>query len=356
MGTFSSLNNAGMVSKLLRVIVAAAAFAVGVLFGTVYRHVQQQPLAAEAEVTPAPAPEIFQTYPETWGLTPREIASFINDNPQANLDRLWQRLGVTDDSDTMVQFSFSHACASCEANIFEYNLDDDVDREALLQIKQGFGEMYRYLIFNDARDPNPKLLGKVDVWTKYRPSDPVVFVSNDRAWLILQNTAATGSGLAAWTDTVYEVSNSGVRRVGSYLSEVKQSGGFGFPAKAFAGRPVSCEIKNGHAILKVSYTVEYFGYQTHLFTKQKTVVLGSSLPDGSPFVLAGLSEITPHEFETIYNFDSMSEDDFLTYNHDELCAIATGNDNEKKTWLTEFLSATKEHINNPQKAQTFFCL
>ena len=202
-----------MRSKLLGVTVAGAAFVAGVLVGTAHHDVQQQPPAAPFPIQE----EISPAYPEACGLTPREIASFINDHPQANLDRLWQRLGVTDDPDTMIQFSFNGTCTSCEANIFEYNLDDDVDREVVLQIKQGFGEMYRYLIFNDARDSNPKLLGKVDVWAKYRPSDPVVVVNNDRSWLILQETTATGSGLAEWTDTVYEVSNSGVRPVGSYL-------------------------------------------------------------------------------------------------------------------------------------------
>jgi hypothetical protein len=345
---FGSLNNSGVRSQLLRVAVACAAFVAGVLVGTVHRYVRQPRLLTPAEIpapSPAPTPveeEIYPAYPETFGLSPREIANFINDYPQANLDRLWQRLRVTDDPDALSQFTFSGTCANCAANIFEYNLDADVDREVVLQIKQGFGEMYRYLIFNDARDLNPKFLGKVDVWTKYRPSDPVVLVSNERSWLILQNTAATGSGLGAWTDTVYEVSDSGVREVGSYLGEVKQGGGFGFPSKAFIGRLVSCEAKNGRALLKVSYTVEYFGYNTHLFTKQKTVVLGVFLTDGSSFVVAGHSEITPYEFETIYNFDSMGKDDFLTYNRDELRAIATGNESEKKTWLKEFLDTCED--------------
>ena len=339
---FGSFDNAGVRSKLLRVTVACAAFVAGVLVGAANRHMQQQRLVTQAEI-PAPPPspmpaleDMYPSYPETLGLTPREIAFFINDHPHANLDRLWQRLGVTDYGDPMAQFSFDQAYTSCEAHIFEYNLDDDVDREIVLQIEQGLGAMYRYLIFGDSRDMNPKFLGKIDLWTKYRPSDPMVLVSNDRAWLILQSTAATGTGLGAWMDTVYEVSDRGVRRVGSYLAEVNQAGYAAFPSKGFAGRPVSCEIKNGRAILKVSYTIEYFGYNTRLFTKKKTVVLVDS------FVHAGQSEISPHEFETIYSFDSMSEDDFLRYNRNELRAIAAGDDEEKKVWLKEFLASTQK--------------
>ena len=337
-----------MRSKLLRVTVACATFAAGVLVGTVYRYAQQQRLVVQAQpassLTHAPIQEeTYPVYPETRGITPREIDSFIYAHPNADLGRLWQRLGVSDEGDPMAQFSLSQPCAACDANIFEYNLDDDVEREVVLQIRQGYGEMYRYLIFNGSRDVNPKFLGKIDVWSKYQPSDPVVLMSNDRAWLIVQGTRATGSGLGAWLDSVYEVSDSGVRHVASYLGEVWQAGYFSFPSKALSGRLVSCEIKNGREILKVSYTVEYFA-QELLFTKQKTVVLGSSLRDGASLVLAGQSEISPYEFETIYNFDSMGEDDFLTFNRHELRAIATGNDVEKKTWLKEFLDTCEDSV------------
>jgi hypothetical protein len=62
-----------------------------------------------------------------------------------------------------------------------------------------------------------------------------------------------------------------------------------------------------------------------------------SLRDGSSFVDTARSEITPHELETIYNFDSMGTEDFLQYNRAELRAIATGNNSEKKSWLKDFL-------------------
>ena len=268
-----SLNNAGVRSGLLRITVAFTAFVAGVLIGSVQRYVQQQLLAAQTEA-PVPASvheEMHPVYPETRGLTPWEIANFINDHPHANLDRLWQRLGVTDDADAPVQFNFSGKCGNCEANIFEYNLDNDVNLEVVLQIKQQFAEMYRYLIFNEARDLNPKLLGKIDVWAKYRPADPVLLMSNDQTWLIVQSTAGTGSGFGSWRDTVYEVSDSGVREIGSYLGAVHQG------ANEFIGRLVSCEIKNGRAILKVSYTIKYFSHGAHSFTKKKTIVLRAAL-------------------------------------------------------------------------------
>ena len=335
-----------MRSKLLRVTVACAAFVAGVSVASIYRYVQQQrsvaqtgvsatlpQLASEPPVSEDPCP----SYPVTSGIRPLDIVNFIDAHPKSNLDGLWQRLEGTDADSRPVEFSVNDGCPLTQANIFEYNLDDDVEREVVLQIKHQFQERYSYLIFNGAQSLNPKFLGTINVYSKYQPADPLVLVTNDRAWLIVQGTGATGSGLGAWRDWVYEVSNSGVRQVGSYLAEVSQSGYYAFPSKYFSGRLMSCDIENGRATLKVSYTIEYFGYDTSLFTKRKTAVLIRSLKDGSSFVDAARSEISPYEFETIYNFDSMDDDDFLTYNRAELRAIATGNDSEKKAWLKEFL-------------------
>ena len=155
-----------------------------------------------------------------------------------------------------------------------------------------------------------------------------------------QSTAATGSGLAAWTDTAYAVSKNGVKRVVSYLARETQSGELGLPSKEFVGRPVSIEIERGQPILTVAYTVEYsdrFEAESPLFTKQQRVVLRGSLRDGSTVLDAARSEVTREEFDTIYNFDNMGQREFLQYNRSELRAIASGHNAEKKAWLKEFL-------------------
>lgn len=330
----------GVRSKLLRMTIACACFVAGVCAGAVHRYVQYRRFVPQASQTtevsvplpriPPPHKDTDDAYPDDLGITPFDIVSFIDQHPRADLSRLWQRLGITRDGDPMADFSFGNACSACEARSFQYNLDDDAAGETVLQIKQQLGEMYRYLIFKPTGNRNWKFLGHVDVWAKYPPSDPVVLVSNGRAWLILQRTAATGSGLGAWLDTVYEVSDTGVRPVVSYLAHVNQAGEMGFPSKEFTGRPASCEIKNGRAIVKVLYTVEYFGENVRLFAKQKTAVLIGWGRDGSS-VVARESEITPHELETIYNIDSMGPEDFVNYNRSELRAIAAGNDSDKRS-------------------------
>ena len=244
--------------------------------------------------------ESGEAYPEDLRVAPQEIFFFLKEHPRANLTRLWQRLGIT--IDPTAAFAFDDTC-DCDVNLFEYNLDDDVESEKLLQIKRPLAESYRYLIFKGP-ESNPKFLEYIDVYAKYPPSDPIVLLSNGRAWLVVQQNAATGSGLAAWADTVYEVADGRVRPVASYLSHVRQSGIGTEPTKEFVGRPVSCEIQNGHVVLTVAYTLKYTRYSdVPFFTSRKKAVLIGSLKDGSTTVDAARSEISPREFETVYNFN-----------------------------------------------------
>jgi len=287
-----------------RTAVAVATLIAGVFIGSIHRRAQQPPLtqtnspvvAAESPAITAPADE---AYPEKLGLAPDEIFYFLQQHPKANVQRLWQRLGINGDSTAGTD---SDAC-DCEVNLFEYNLDDDVESEKVLQIKQTLSESYRYLIFKGP-EIEPKFLGHIDVYAKYPPSDPVVLLSNGRAWLVVQQTTGTGSGLAAWDDTIYEVADGHIRQIASYLARVRQSGIGTEPTKEFVGRPLSCRTQNGHVFLTVAYTLKYRrGKDVPFFTSRKKAVLIGSLKDGSMIVDAAHSEISQREFETTYNFN-----------------------------------------------------
>ena len=294
-----------MQSNLTRTAVAVASLILGVFIGSIHRRAQQPPppqtnnpviIAEQAITSPSEV-----AYPEELRLAPDEILYFLQQHPTANLQRLWQRLGIT--TDPASRFEFDTAC-DCEVKLFEYNLDDDVESEKVLQIKRTLAESIRYLVFKGP-EIEPTFLGHIDVDAKYAPSDPIVLLSNGRAWLIVQQTAGTGSGLAAWSDTVYEVADGRVRPVASYLARLRQSGVGTTPTKEFVGRPVSCEIQNGHAVLTVSYTLKYTNYSDRavpLFTSPKNAVLIGSLKDGSTTLDAAHSQISPREFETVYNF------------------------------------------------------
>lgn len=325
---------------VLRILVALAALIAGVSIGAVHRRAPMQPRVA---VVPIATPEADQTsqtteeasYRDELGTNPYHIAAFLAKNPQTNLEKLWQRLKIPSDApDAASNFN---GASYYETHISEYCLSGVGKPAIVLQIRAQLKEAYRYLIFKGPTfDEEPTLLGYADVRSKYPPSDPVVLVSNGRAYLILQSNIGTGTGFGAWLDTVYEVTSSRLRPVGSYVSRSVQRGPGPSPSKELFGRPTSCEIEGQHAILMVSYTVEY-SYDVPLFEKQQKVVFIGSLQDGSTRLDAAHSDIPRYEFDSIYN-DWTNDAQFLSYNHSELRAIALGNNTKKKQWLRDYLA------------------
>ena len=321
-----------------RILVALTTLVVGLLLGAVHRPAQQtvSPPPTPTATSPLEREATDATYPDGLNTDPFSIANFLRAHPNAKLGPLWRRLGIPKDD----PYYSDDACSYCEPNTFEYNLDGDSVPEVVLQIKESFAESVKYLIFKQTRHDNADLIGHVEVWTKYDSSDPVLLASNGQTWLIIEGTAATGSGLGAWTDTVYDVSNGRVKPLATYLGRVRQTGHLGFPSMEFVAAPVSGEVKDGNFILTLSFTLQYSGRtlgDLPLFTKKQKVVLVNSLKSRSYRVDEARSEMSPVEFESIYNFDSLNEADFLRYNRFELFAIALGNDAEKKQWLREFL-------------------
>ena len=147
-----------------RIIFAVATLIAGVFISYLHRHAQQPPstqtntpvISVQSQPIAAPAEEAF---PEDLRLAPQEIFYFLRQHPHANVKRLWQRLGMT-----AAQFESDHDCA-CEVNLFQYNLDDDVESEKVLQIKRTLAESYRYLIFKGP-EIHAKFLGYIDACAK----------------------------------------------------------------------------------------------------------------------------------------------------------------------------------------------
>ena len=340
--------DAGMRRFLLRVTVGCAALVVGVLIGSIHQrllHNGQSANVAQAVPTSLPAPPTEgaalpiadESYPEDKGVTSWDIEYFIDQNPNANLTRLFERLNVRGYGVYPIGSTSYWQCTHCKAQSFEYNLDDDPDGEIVLSIGNRMLESYRYLIFKRAYNET-KLLGHIDARGKYRPSTHTVLLSGGKQWLLVESQAANGSGLSAYLHTIYQVTPNGVKPAISYLSEINQFGFSGLPTKTITAQPISCEIEAGRMKATVSYTVEYsLDAETSLFTKQQTAVLTATVGRDSTRLDTNASNITNHEFETVFNFDSMGDDEFLNYNRSELRAIAAGRDATKKKWLKEDL-------------------
>lgn len=322
---------------LKRILVTLTTLVLGLLLGALHRPaVPGSPALALAPNAVSETEPTDATYPEDLDIDPFTISAFLRGHPNAKLGPLWRRLGIPANT----PYYSNDACSGCEPNTFQYNLDDDSAPEVVLQIKEPFAESVKYLIFKDTRRRNSKLIGHVEIWSKYTSSDPVAFASNGRTWLIIQGTAATGSGLAAWVNMIYDVSDGRVRPMASYFARVSEAGNLGFPYKDFIANPVSAEIEKGKFVLTLACKVEYSGRpfgELPLFTKQQKVVLVNSLKDQSYEIDEARSEVAPVEFESVYNYDSMTAADFLRYNRFELFAIARGPDDKKKQWLRDFL-------------------
>jgi hypothetical protein len=329
-----------MKRHLLPAAVGCAALMLGILVGSIHQRLVQKRLAAQvARSTPSAPPQPAEptasvatkdeVYPEDDGLTPFDIEWFIDRHPGGDLTRLWERLKVKNESG-----SFGWGCVNCKAQSFYHNLDDDADDEVVLRIADRMTESFRYLIFKQRGHKDTSLLGHIDAWAKYKPSTHSVLLSGGKAWLVVESQAASGSGLAAYYHTIYQVSARSVKPVAAYFSEIAQHD-WEFPSRDVVGRPVSVEIQNGIVKATVSYTVDYStridGKEVPLFVKRQTAVLIDDRLDTT------LSNITRHEFETVYNFDSLFEDAFLKYNRSELREIAVGRNESKKEWLKQFL-------------------
>lgn len=342
--------DAGMRRFLLPAMVGCAALVVGIVVGSIHQHLSHKRQSAnvtQAVPTNLPAqpaegaalPPADNNYSEDKGLTPWDIEYFIDEHPNANLTPLFERLKVRESGVYPIDSSSYWQCSNCKAQLFEYNLDDDVHGEVVVRIANRMVESYRYLIFKHVNNET-KFLGHIDAWGKYRPSTHTVLLSGGKQWLVVESQAATGSGLSANLHTIYEISKRGVKPGVSYLSEIHQSGSFR-PTKRIVAQPVACEIEAGRMKATVSYSVEYFlwdeGHETSLFTKQQTAVLTATVGRDSTRLDAAASNITNHEFETVFNFDSMGDDEFLNFNRSELRAIAVGSDATKKKWLKEYL-------------------
>ena len=342
---------------LLRATVGCAAFVAGVIVGSIHQHlVQSRALTNIAQGIPTeaalqsshdtPSFSADENFPENKSLSPYEIEYFIGQHAQANLTRLFERLNVRGNGGYPIESSFYWQCGNCKAESFSYNLDDDAHGEVVLRIADGMAESYRYLIFKDRAYNDTPLLGHIDAWGKYRPSTHVVLLSGGKAWLVVETQAANGSGLSAYVHTIYQVSPRGVKPAVSYFSEINQSGFSRFPSKRIVAQPVSCEVKGGRLKAMVSYTVEYSlhtgNHETTLFTKHQTAVLTGADGGGPTRLDTSLSNITKHEFETVFNFDSMGDKEFLNYNSSELHAIAVGRDATKKEWLKGYLDTCED--------------
>ena len=346
---------------LPNIILSCLTLGLGLLSSTISKSLIHRPKPAKSEaqitsVSPSPKPVITQPPTEgaeTVGLSPFDIEYFINSNPQADLPKLWQRLGIPSVQDNSYGRGIEQTCSECEAESFEYDLDGEVGDEVLLRISDRPAESCSYLVFKRVGySEHWKLLGHIDAWAKYKSAQHTILLSGGRSWLIIQGQGASGSGVSFYFDRLFKVTKHGLTEIVSYSADGFQSGVSNRPTKSFSGHVISCETTGDRAKVVIEFTVEYSAWTDSelkcisLFTKRQRAVLTRSLSGREPMLDRTRSEVSQHELESIYNIDSMTEEDFLKYNHSQLRQIAAGNDSTRKLWLRTYL---KTCSNSPEK-------
>jgi hypothetical protein len=288
-------------------------------------------------------------------LSPFDIKSFINAHPQSSLTKLWQALSIDprkfEDEDINSDY-FPANCQTCKADTFEYDLDGQPGSEVLLRVAREFDPACRFLIFKYAGD-KWKLLGHIDASGKYRMPQHTIILSGGLTWLAIQSQGASGSGVASYFDRLFLVRPTGITKGIAFTSEAYQSGYEGKPTMNVSGRIVSASLINETIAAEIEYSVEYGGADPLLprkdiilFAKNQKALIVKSPRSRTQWVDRGHSDAPESELDAVYNVDSLSDDDFLKYNYQELSGIARGRNSAKKEWLRRFLGTspnTAEH-------------
>lgn len=277
--------------------------------------------------------------------------SFINAQPGSDLTKLWQRLGIRtvnigwNQKPDSTKSNFLTTCGNCQAESFEYELDGEVGSEVLLRIEDQLREECRYLVFKWVGVHEWRLLGHIDHnFGRYRMPQHLVLLSGSKSWLVIQGQGASGTGVALYFDRVFLITRNRLAEVFSYNSEGHQSD-FDY-TKEFSARIVSCGIKDGVAHSEIEFSVTYFGadysepsHQIALFAKSQRAVFYRRHGHRVATLDVDHSELTHDELDTVYNIDSLNNEDFLKYNYRELSRIAKGKDTKRREWLRRYLDA-----------------
>lgn len=314
----------------------------------------QKPLEAKETIAKVESQALESESSQLESLSPYDIESFINNNPQANVEEIWQGLGIGGEYNGESHYNagktFFTQCLGCEAEAYEYELDGESGMEVLLKISDRSQEACRYLIFkptNESDNETWKLLGHIDHdFGRYRMPQHFYVLSGGESWLIVQVQEVSGSGVALYYDRLFKVNSRGIEEVLSYPSDGHQSGMSDESERDFSGRISSCSIKHGVAAVNVDFAVSYSLFDENnkripLWSKKQKAVYRINLSSKKVTLVADNSDLSEHEIDNVYNIDSLSNEDLLKYNMRELIKITDGKDVERKEWLQGFLKKCK---------------
>jgi hypothetical protein len=211
---------------------------------------------------PEPPPP-SQEQPKAERLSPYDIESLIENDPQADLRDMWNGLGITGDTDAdNYHLNILHTCHNCKSEMYAYDLDGKPGKEILLRVEDRPAEACRYLIFKQVKgrhsDDDWKLLGHIDHdFGRYSMPEHAFIVSSGHTWLLIEFQGGSGSGYSYYANGLFRVTADEVKAVLDFPSEGCLSLDNALPTSAFSSRILNCQEKGGRTTVEVELAISY---------------------------------------------------------------------------------------------------
>lgn len=298
-------------------------------------------------------------------LSPYDIASFITDNPDADLRSLWNQLGIkavnfgdgsiSEDEQAGRVDRFLNKCLNCEVETFSCDLDAGPGKDVLLKVSDLLSESCRYLLFKNITVAGDKrewrLLGHIDHgFGRYKMPEHFIPYGTGRGCLVIKVQEGSGSGFAVYYDRVFQVEKSGIKEILRFPSEGHHSSQGYEPTLEFTTAIHKCEINDSGRIVELWFSVSYSAYsgseEVQLWKKTQKAIYKTGSDSKTLVMDSNQSDLSQQEIDAVYGSEWASEDAFVKYNYADLARIASGREDGRKEWLRNYLSQAKE---SPQK-------
>lgn len=258
-----------------KTVVAIHTFLLGVIITSAFfifpkpveiKSAEPNPIVSEQTVKTTATPNNKESKPELKSLSPYDIESYINSNPQTEIVEIWEKLKIADKYNGILPYDsenhFFTECSGCEAKTYNFELDGKPGSEVLLRVEDRLQEACRYLIFkykkSETKEYGWQLIGYIDHdFGRYEMPQHYFLLSDGKNWLVVRVQGASGSGVALYNDRLFTIKNDKVVEVLDYPADGHQEG-VGFePARSFAGRILESKIENNVATIELEFTVNY---------------------------------------------------------------------------------------------------